>query len=298
MHPGPLLRFRLPQSLAIDEYRSVVTGEVSMSRHIPLIAKLSLDQKLLAIQFSPTLLRIVPLEEDKHSKHWTIDFSTSGEPMPSPSHSVPLARYKVHESVTAKDSSVLPDGIVWSDHGGNSQDLVIVTTKSVLCYKISLARNQMAATHSFRHPQAHKVWWEPVTRTIVVGSYGQANECQNVHDKNIDVVALQLRTFLLRFPKKGKSKRLPRLELPPPRRLAPYAVGLPRTTRYTSVTATAIDLEDVSLVNLYGHAYIVELECNSNILEITFHRLDPSIGGIFYRRYVSAVFLCLSSLPT
>jgi hypothetical protein len=300
--PGLLLRFRLPPSLAIEEHQVVGAspGESLLSRRLPLSTRLSLDHKLLAIQFSSTLLRIIPLQADKSSKqqhhHWTIDLSASGEPMPSAEHTVPLPRYKVHESVSAKDSHILPGcGIIWSDHGGNSQDLVVVTTKAVLCYKISLRRNQMAATHSFRHPQASAVWWEPTTRAIVVGSYGPANECQNVRevDKNLSngTNCLQLRTFLLRFPRKGKSKRLPRFELPPPRRLAPFAVGIStrRLSNHSPGRAEPlVTPADVWLVNLYGDAYMVEVDWDTTTgLQFVFHRLDPSLGGICFKSYVS-----------
>jgi hypothetical protein len=240
---GSLLQFHLPVSLATEHHTS--------SRKIPFLAKLSLDQKLLAIQFSETLVRIVPLEEEKQSKHWTIELEASGEPIYTPADNAPQPRYKAHyDSMTCKDSTIV--GLVWSDHGGNSQDLVVVTTKAVLCYKISLLRNQMAATHTFPHPRlASSMWWEPISRTILVGSNGPANECSNRHKiKDTARAMIQMRPFVLQFPKAKKSKRLPRFELPPPQRLAPFAMGFGRNN-YSA--------HDIRLVNLYGEACTIEL---------------------------------------
>jgi hypothetical protein len=153
----------------------------------------------------------------------------------------------------------------------------------------------MAATHSFPHPLASAVWWEPVTRTIMVGSYGQPGEYQNVPDKNRNETVLQLRTFQLRFPRTIKSKRLPRFELPPPRRLAPFALGLSRLSDYSN-SDRLITPADVGLVNLYGNAYAIEQEWDNSGLQISCYRLDHTLGGTLFKTYVSSgsADLCIS----
>ena len=41
---------------------------------------------------------------------------------------------------------ILPGGVVWSEHGGYSQELMVVTRQGVYCYKVSLRRNTMSKT--------------------------------------------------------------------------------------------------------------------------------------------------------
>jgi hypothetical protein len=270
IEPGPTLQFRLPIFLAAEEHYA----ERIVCRRIPLLARQSLDGQLLAIQFTPKLLRIVELrsqdDDDNNNhdkpKHWTIDLSVGRDPMSSSDDAMPVPRYKVQDSNANKDDTILPGGIIWSEHGGNSQDLVVVTTQSVLCYKISRKRTQMAATHFFHHPPACAMWWEPTTRTIVVGSYGP--------DSTRGMV-LYLRTFLLRFPS-PKPKRLPRLELPPPHRLEPFRVG------------SRISQNELKLVNMYGCAHMVEAGLQDNYsCRLCFYRLERSLGAKLVKNCVS-----------
>jgi hypothetical protein len=264
---GPTLQFRLPISLAAEEHYA----ERIVCRRIPLLARQSLDGQLLAIQVTPKLLRIVELpsqddDDNNHDKHWTIDLSLGRDPMSSSDDAVPVPRYRVQDANANKDETILPGGIIWSEHGGNSHDLVVVTTRSVLCYKISRKRKQMAATHFFHHPPACAMWWEPTTRTIVIGSYGP--------DPTRGMV-LHLRTFLLRFPR-PKATRLPRLELPPPHRLEPFCV------------ANRTSPNELKLVNMYGCAHMVEagLE-DSTSFRLCFYRLERLLGAKLVKNCVS-----------
>lgn len=269
IEPGPTLEFRLPIFLAAEEHYA----ERIVCRRIPLLARLSLDGQLLAIQFTPKLLRIVELpsqydDGNNHDrpKHWNIDLSVGRDPMSSLADAMPLPRHKVQDSNANKDDTILPGGIIWSEHGGKSHDLVVVTTRSVLCYKISRKRKQMAATHFFHHPPACAMWWEPTTRTIVVGSYGP--------DPTRGMV-LHLRTFLLRFPR-PKAKRLPRLELPPPHRLEPFCVG------------SRISPNALRLVNMHGCAHIVETDLEDDTsFRLCFYRLEQSFGAKLVKNCVS-----------
>lgn len=386
-----VFRFRLPPTLATEQHQDSLSDNADnlLSRRIPTDVQLSLDQKLMAIQLTPSLVRIVPVEayheptrvahEDddvsvatatstapsSHSnqKHWTIDLTTgNGEPEATPPYLVPLSHHQQHTNDSSsrhlkghrsgkktqhdKDSQataeILPRGIIWSDHGGNSQDLVLVTNKAVLCYKISLQRNQMAATHTFpQKSQASSspiraVWWESNTRTLLIGAMGSLRDCSNAgaakaaleqrsrHSGNtgddintsLPVDTLQLRAFLLRFPqskiggnmkKSGNVKRLPRLELPPPKRLPPYAVGLMRllsshykgddnplpstmAPKSSSPDSSIIEPSEIWLLNIYGEAYVVELSydhIHGDSLKIILHLVDPATASIIeFKTYV------------
>ena len=204
-----------------------------------------------------------------------------------------MPRNRLQESVASKiESSILPGGIIWSDHGGNSQDLVIITTRSVLCYKISHKRKQMSATHFFHHPMACAMWWEPTSRTIVVGSYVEINESHPFPDR-----ILQLQTTMLWFPR-NKRNRLPRLELPPPHRLEPFVVGGWRGPSLSSrnqqiatsdMGGSRITPQQLVLVNLYGDAYIVEIGVERHF-QIRFYYLDRSSSGKPVKQCVSDLY--------
>lgn len=334
-----ILKFRLPTTLAAKKHRVQEPGSVDKNQthhlvRVPLDVRLSLDQSLLAIQFTRTLVRIVPLQrpEDESSSsntsqnHWTIDLSTGSiEPVSTGPHSVrtagnssegrPSSESDGNNSIDYKrEFEILVNGIVFSDHGGNSQDLMLVTTKAVVCYKISLRRNQMAVAHTFpQSPPACAVWYDPPTRSVVIGSVGSAMDCSNVgkdssrrggssssasetNPKGSSITTVQLRTFLLRFPTVNKPKMgLPRLELPPPRRLPLYAAGRSRIFRIFSSnksTTRQTELEPIIapnelwLINMYGDAYIVEMESSSVGLQLVLHRVDSTLGVVYFKTYV------------
>eukprot|EP00957_Ditylum_brightwellii_P011061 838631-Ditylum_brightwellii.AAC.1 len=196
-------------------------GEIQIKRRVPILAKISLDGTLIALQYTPTLLRIVRIQNDSSSsssssgespiqqKQWTIDVSsTDANPILSNGKTVPLSRrsslavstkdvlepiYPSAENTTADSSnstttpmtppqlkplipsqtSILPGGVLWSDHGGNSQDLIVITTSCIITYKISLSRNNMARVRTYAHYKAAHFWFEPVKRCLMIGSYAK-----------------------------------------------------------------------------------------------------------------------------
>ena len=299
LHPSPVTRFRLPCVLATEEHR-VGTSTV-LCRKIPLLSRLSLDSMLLAIQFSPTLIRIVPMEHnDTNTKHWTIDLALGGEPLSSPPHMMPTStsRYKVHDPLgKIKETKILPGGIIWSDHGGKSQDFIVVTTGSVLCFKVSLIRKQMSFSHTFHHPKASAMWYEPRSRTVVVSSMERALD--DIRDDNRMEMLLNLRTLMLRFPKTGKSKRLPRLELPPPHRLDPFTVSRTTITMTNATSENSFSLlsmqSKLALVNLYGSPHVVNISFEGSNLKITFYQLERSQGAKNVKQVVSFAAVTLTT---
>jgi hypothetical protein len=348
--PQRILKFRLPPTLATQRNHRVgsekdgpAAQSSNVARRVPVDVKLSLDQRLLVIQFTVTLIRIVPLErpdEESFSRtpqnHWTIELSAGViEPVSTGPFSVPTCgnsssaqssleesenKDNVVESSNKRGFEILENGIIFSDHGGNSQDLMIVTTKAVLCYKISLRRNQMAVTHAFpQSPPACAVWYDPPTRSVVIGSMGPAVDCSNVmmgkdynhnkggsdrsSSKKSSITTVQIRTFLLRFPnlEKPKRGRSLRLELPPPRRLPLYAAGRSRIFRIVSSPSKTQPVSEVVaepsiisptelwVMNIYGDAYILEMETSSSRgLQLVLHRVDPAIGVVYFKTYVSS----------
>jgi hypothetical protein len=160
---------------------------------IPLLIKFSLDKNLLAIQLSTTEVRVVQLniqlnpQEQKAgkkrffqnpSRYWTIDLSTSAiatnatEKLMRRSWTSKVGKNcnSENQSINATDSVVseIILSIIWSDHGGNSQDLIILTSSAVRLYKVSIKRNQLAKTRKYMYP-SDCYWYEPTLRVLLVG---------------------------------------------------------------------------------------------------------------------------------
>lgn len=163
-----------------------------------LLAKISIDSQLLAIQYSKTSIYVVDVNG---GKKWKVDIKYfSG-------------------------NEILPNGIIWSEHGGNSQDLVIVTARGLELYKISTARGQCKLSRNISI-KTHFFWYEPNFRTILV-----AVTTQNY--------SLEMTGFFLRY----DMSDMPRLELPPPDRMPSFTLG------------TGAGPQDVKLLTLYGKLY-------------------------------------------
>lgn len=147
--------------------------------------------------------------------------------------------------------------------------MILITTTAVIFYKVSVARNQIAKSHTYNHlADAH--WYEPTTRTLLVGSFipheNKANEVSStakskqankgdgkrVQSKNKDLVFV-MQTYFLQFPKASISKTpmstpitdfnymLPSysygflgFDLPQPDRLPLFVVGSQRLDIYAN----------------------------------------------------------------
>ena len=64
---------------------------------------------------------------------------------------------------------VLIVGILWSDHGGNSQDLIILTERGVDFYKVSVKRQQCKLSRTYPHPIRH-FWYNAEQRLLLLGT--------------------------------------------------------------------------------------------------------------------------------
>lgn len=117
--------------------------------------------------------------------HWTIDLSFGAQPVVSRPESLPNFREgsqrnlfgmnpRPEEGIVPGKTSIIGGGVLWSSRGRDeteSLDLIVVTTTSVLVYSMNTARRQLVKLHVLPHDVAASFWYEPATRTLVVGSY-------------------------------------------------------------------------------------------------------------------------------
>ena len=108
------------------------------------LAKVSLDFDLLALQIEDT----VEVIDMKSNEAWSIKIKSG------------------------HDNCILENGIIWSDHGGDSQDMIIITLRGLEIYKISTKRNQCKLSRSIS--QGYSItanfWYEPNFRTILLAA--------------------------------------------------------------------------------------------------------------------------------
>ena len=201
-----------------------------------LFAKLSLDRELLAIQFTETQLSVIEL---KTNMRWAIEIKSS------------------------YDNRILDGGLVWSQHGGGSEDLIIVAVRGAEMYKISSKRNQCKLSRVLNqgHQYHAHFWYEPNHRVLLMASPIKGLDVVNSsvggflgffsnHSK-----AAEQRKMLLQdlgqialggyFLRTDKDNTLPKLELPPPDKTPAFEVG-PRVRR-----------ADVELAAIYDEVYCV-----------------------------------------
>lgn len=200
-----------------------------------LLAKISLDFQLISAQITAT--RVMVFDKANHN-HWVIDIKS------------PV------------DNKILSEGMVWSEHNGNSQDLIIVTMRGLEMYKISSVRNQCKLSRTISQGVSYhsSFWYEPNHRMMLlaspmkVQSDGDASSSggrirrpsnpslslSSTSTSDNSQVLLVLNGYFFRS---EKTDFLPKLELPPPDKSPRFELGpgiLPR---------------DISLVTLYGNLY-------------------------------------------
>lgn len=298
-----------------------------------MLAKLSLDQRYLAIQFSNTNLRIIriakigdgdlvgrdngiriPGEYSIHStsdgdpaatafskfrKQWTIDLTASSgeEPLVSDPGAVPkldlfaggagavaraagfharrfLNRRSTDssnemDSVTASfTDEILPGGILWVDRREDGHPiLILVTSRSVLLYKISPEKHSMKRFASYSVPTAiQNFWYEPRARCLMVGSL-----CRLFEDgENIETFDMSAWSF-------GRQLRGGTSSDESRRKSDTYS----ETTTFERFTVgKKVDgpflLESISLVSLYNTVFCLAIGEKS----ATYIKLDTSTGRV------------------
>ena len=127
-----------------DDIERISIADVSITnKSAILFSKLSLDGRILAIQ--PSLVHIIVLVL-KSRRQWSITIKASND--------------------IDKANRILTDGVIWSEHGGNSQDLIIVTIKGLELYKISSSRGQCKLSRTIPM-HCYSFWYEPNDRDIL-----------------------------------------------------------------------------------------------------------------------------------
>ena len=168
-------------------------------------ARISLDSHLIAIQRSPSCVYVVDISSDRQ---WQVDIKS------------------------ATDNEILDNGIIWSEHGGNSQDLIILTSRGIELWKVSPARGQCRLSR-YISSRLKCFWYEPNFRTLLVGNY-QPSSRLNLHKQTIE-----LSGYILNF----ELSEGPKLELPPPDKIPVFTLG------------PGVKPEDIYLTSLYGTLY-------------------------------------------
>lgn len=162
-----------------------------------LCSKLSLDKEYLAIQSSPYHVYIIEL---KSQKSYFLDIKLNY-------NSGFLSNFS-----STNDVYIIEDGIIWSDHNGGSQDLLIITNKGIDFYKASIKRNYCKFIRTITY-QTNKVWYNASYHFFYLYDINY----QDTSTKNSSPT-IKLDGFFL---KTEKSTSKMSLELKPPDRTSP-----------------------------------------------------------------------------
>jgi hypothetical protein len=174
------------------------------------LCRVSLDMEIIAVQTSPTSILVI---NSINKRKWVIDI-----------------KY-------AEENVILNEGIIWSDHGGHSQDLIIVTARGLELYKVSLTRGQCKLSRTISHA-VYNFWYQPSHRMILIASFkGTPREPLSSLGKNQQV--LNMDGYFFKF---GKSM-LPKMELPLPDKLPRFELG------------PGVSVSDIGLEALYGRLF-------------------------------------------
>ena len=205
-----------------------------------LLAKLSLDGCLLVVQRSSTELVVHDVSGGAAGRSWVLDFQAFRPP-------------KFLERPTG-GNAILSGGVIWSDHGGSSQDLLVVTRQGVEFFKVSRKRGSCKHYHSIAH-NVSAFWFEPQWRLLLLATGQHAN---------------RMRGYFLRF----DTSDMPRLELPPPHRAPSFQ--LPLAARGVPLQPS----QEVGLVLLYGAPHLCHLRASAQppsaeLYRITYDAVVP-----------------------
>ena len=318
----------LPAQHGNSTPRKIDSGESLM-----MLAKLSLDQRYLAMEFSDTMVRIARIDNkaddsvrradvpgtgehlldsttncdsvaaasSKYRKQWTIDLTASSgeEPLVSDPGTIPkldlfaggagavaraagiharrfLNRRGTDSSGEADGNeasagnTVLPGGMFWVDRREDGHPiLILVTTRSVLLYKISPEKHSMKRFASYSVPTViDNFWYEPKARCLMVGSL-----CQLFEDgDNIERFDMRAWSFGRQLHREEKSSS-----------------DVSRRNSDTCFETTAFErfmvgekvdgplsFETISLVSLYDKVFCIAFGEKS----ATYTKLDSSTGRV------------------
>ncbi|KAJ1456705.1 hypothetical protein M885DRAFT_616064 [Pelagophyceae sp. CCMP2097] len=212
-----------------------------------LCAKYSLDGGLVAAQISDTVVLVAQVDGNQR---WRIDVAKSAAPSLNASLSglrtaafAAASSFGADVPVAAKPA-ILRDGLVWSEHGGSSQDLVVVTSRGAELYKVSVGRGQCQRVRSLSYDVRH-FWFDASRRLLLLGC-GDAGGV--------------LRPFWLR----RDVSDLPRFELPPPEKVRKLELEAAH-----NVAADPVEQQDVQILGeVYDEAFIAHVERKNAVVRL------------------------------
>jgi hypothetical protein len=237
--------FPLPHELAnIQNEDDASSTGVPTTRRIPILAKFSeaiSGERYLALQYTPTMVRLVNVTKNA-DKQWTIDLAHDTNPIASPADSLPTFPER------QIDTTIIGGGIIWCIRGPR-QNLLLITTNSVILYEIS--NNTLTKKQIFPHNHAVSFWYEASSRVLVIGSYKS-----NPNESNFPKIVMEMKTL---FFTESSVETLPLFVVGSLReRNADLREGGGKEAEHEEEEDVVLPT-DLSLVCLHGEVFCVEL---------------------------------------
>jgi hypothetical protein len=202
---GTLFRFSLNDQdpIPVEIFRhSFITSKFKL-------VKLSLNRELIAAQISNSAVIVFDLASDKK---WKIDI---------------------------RGNEIVSQGVIWSEHAGNSEDLVIVTNKGLELYKINNKKCYCRISRTLQQPILN-YWYNIENRMILIATAKKAmskNEFAMKTNPSKDAKELLIMDgYFFKFEKPN----IPMLELPAPDKIPRFELG------------PGVEMDCIHLVNVYG----------------------------------------------
>lgn len=174
-----------------------------------LLIKISMNKELIAAQVTSTTILVMDIQSDKR---WKIDI---------------------------RGNKILDKGIIWSDHGGNSEDLVIITNKGLELYKVNNRKGYCRLSRNLNQSIIN-YWYNIETRMILLASNKNPPAKSN-NSSNSNKELLIMDGYFL----KSEKPNIPMLELPPPDKIPRFELG------------PGVDMKCIHLINVYGKLLIL-----------------------------------------
>lgn len=292
--------------------------------------KLTNGLRFLAMQYSSTLVRIATVEDANNEKaseqdktpktfikrlsnpkltmaskeegertsenHWTIDLSNNNA---KPSASKPEC-LPSNLSDQEKDTAIVGGGVLWNacstDGKGNeftSLDLVLVTTTSVITYRLEVTKgaHNFVKSQTYPHDLAACFWHEPRTRTLMVGSY-KVHELGSESEPRSSV--MEMKTMFLPSKVGESPKQFPSFLVGALRQIQESSNARAEPTNVFDHSESMSDIQDekmvlpseVSLLNFYGSVYCIELGSLGEGQGICLTKIDKEKGAIQVRQQI------------
>ena len=249
---------------------------------------------------NPKLMMAMKEEDEKPKEtHWTIDLShNNAKPSVSKPECLPFNSPDQEKDTAA----IIGGGVLWNacsadgkENEFTSLDLILVTTTSVITYRLEVTKgaHRFVKSQTYPHDLAACFWHEPRTRTLMVGSYKDHELGQSENEPSSSVMEM-------------KIMFLPSQVGEPPKQFPSFLVGALRQVKESSNTRSQStnafdhsesmgDVQDeqtvlpseVSLLNFYGSVYCIELGSLGEGRGICLTKIDKEEGAIQVRQQVS-----------